>query len=257
MAPASRRRLPAGEESPCTSSRSSTRIRGSSTCWITPARWGRSWTSWDRTSSCTTVISTSIRPRTSRRTRWRWHQDGGIQNRDLETDPRPRLSLKVAFFLTDLRSPDRGNFLVVPGSHVRNTLERASDDDAPAAIPILAAPGDAVVFDRRLWHMRGPNPSDRVRKALFFAYTYRWIRPRDDLALDADRRRAPDARRSGSSWGSTRRPTSIDGCPTTRISPCVTQLQAVPSPSRAAHDATRGRGRSHRAAPCAVARSSA
>ena len=116
---------------------------------------------------------------------WRWHQDGGIQNRDLETDPRPRLSLKVAFFLTDLRSPDRGNFLVVPGSHVRNTLERASDDDAPAAIPILAAPGDAVVFDRRLWHMRGPNPSDRVRKALFFAYTYRWIRPRDDLALDA------------------------------------------------------------------------
>ena len=41
-----------------------------------------------------------------------------------------------------------------------------------------------MVFDRRLWHMRGPNPSDRVRKALFFAYTYRWIRPRDDMVLD-------------------------------------------------------------------------
>ncbi len=117
--------------------------------------------------------------------RWRWHQDGGIQNRDLETDPRPRLSLKVAFFLTDLRSPDRGNFLVVPGSHLDNAIERQSDDNPPAAIPILAAPGDAVVFDRRLWHMRGPNRSERVRKALFFAYTYRWIRPRDDLHLDA------------------------------------------------------------------------
>ena len=27
--------------------------------------------------------------------RWRWHQDGGRQNLELETDPRPRLSLKV------------------------------------------------------------------------------------------------------------------------------------------------------------------
>ena len=117
--------------------------------------------------------------------RWLWHQDGGIQNRDVETDPRPRLSLKVAYFLTDLRDPGRGNFLVVPGSHVRNTLPRPADDRLPGAIPVLAAPGDVVVFDRRLWHMRGPNHSDRVRKALFFAYTYRWIRPRDDLDLDA------------------------------------------------------------------------
>jgi len=115
--------------------------------------------------------------------RWMWHQDGGIQNRDLETDPRPRLSLKVAYFLTDLRDPNRGNFLVVPGSHLHNAIPRPPDDHLPGAIPILAAPGDAVVFDRRLWHMRGPNHSDRVRKALFFAYTYRWVRPRDDLRL--------------------------------------------------------------------------
>jgi ectoine hydroxylase len=43
--------------------------------------------------------------------------------------------------------------------------------------------GSAVVFDRRLWHARGDNVSERTRKALFYGYTYRWIRPRDDLGL--------------------------------------------------------------------------
>ena len=116
---------------------------------------------------------------------WMWHQDGGVQNRDLETTPRPRLSLKVAYFLTDLSEPGRGNFVVLPGSHRRNTIDRPADDrnDLPGAVPILAEPGDAVIFDRRLWHMRGDNRSDVTRKALFLAYTYRWIRPRDDLAL--------------------------------------------------------------------------
>ena len=120
--------------------------------------------------------------------RWMWHQDGGIQNRDLETDPRPRLSLKVAYFLTDLTEPGRGNFVVLPGSHLRNTLARPARDDVmpPGATPILAAPGDAVIFDRRLWHMRSQNRSMRTRKALFYGYTYRWIRPRDDLGLDRE-----------------------------------------------------------------------
>ena len=117
--------------------------------------------------------------------RWMWHQDGGIQNRDLETDPRPRLSLKVAYFLTDLTETGHGNFVVLPGSHLRNTLAR--DDVIPTgATPILAAPGDAVIFDRRLWHMRSQNRSMRTRKALFYGYTYRWIRPRDDLGLDRE-----------------------------------------------------------------------
>jgi ectoine hydroxylase-related dioxygenase (phytanoyl-CoA dioxygenase family) len=120
-------------------------------------------------------------------TKWMWHQDGGIQNRDLESVPRPRLSLKVAYFLTDLSQPDRGNFMVLPGSHRRNTIDRPSDDgnDLLGAIPILAEPGDAVIFDRRLWHMRGDNRSEHTRRALFLGYTYRWIRPRDDLALPA------------------------------------------------------------------------
>ncbi len=120
--------------------------------------------------------------------RWMWHQDGGIQNRDLETDPRPRLSVKVAYFLTDLTEPGRGNFVVVPGSHLRNRIERPPDDgnDLPGATPVLARPGDAVLFDRRIWHMRSENRSDVTRKALFYAYTYRWVRARDDLRVPAE-----------------------------------------------------------------------
>lgn len=113
---------------------------------------------------------------------WMWHQDGGVQNRDLETHPRPRMSVKVAYFLSDVSEPGRGNFVVLPGSHLRDTVERlASDGNDPAgAEAIRVRPGAAVLFDRRLWHMRSENRSAIIRKALFYAYTYRWVRTRDD-----------------------------------------------------------------------------
>jgi ectoine hydroxylase len=122
---------------------------------------------------------------------WMWHQDGGVINRDLESDPRPRISVKVAFFLSDASEPGRGNFLVLPGSHVRNSIDRPANDDndVAGARPVLAAPGDAVVFDRRLWHMRGPNRSRITRKAVFFAYTFRWVRQRDELQIRTDLQR--------------------------------------------------------------------
>ena len=52
---------------------------------------------------------------------------------------------------------------------------------------MLVEAGSAVIFDRRLWHARGDNVSDRTRKVLFYGYTHRWIRPRDELGLDPDR----------------------------------------------------------------------
>ena len=57
-----------------------------------------------------------------------WHQDSGRLNIDLETDPRPRVSLKVAFVLTDIETPDRGSTHVIPGSHRRNTMEFPADN---------------------------------------------------------------------------------------------------------------------------------
>jgi ectoine hydroxylase-related dioxygenase (phytanoyl-CoA dioxygenase family) len=114
--------------------------------------------------------------------RWRWHQDGGRQNVELES-PRPRLSVKVAYFLTDVEAPTQGALRVIPGSHRRETL--AKDCEPDESTPLMVGAGSAVVFDRRLWHARGDNVSERTRKALFYGYTYRWIRPRDDLGLGA------------------------------------------------------------------------
>jgi ectoine hydroxylase-related dioxygenase (phytanoyl-CoA dioxygenase family) len=115
---------------------------------------------------------------------WRWHQDGGRQNLEIETDPRPRLSVKVGWFLTDTAGAGRGNLRVIPGSHLRNSLARPERADLPGppppgAVDVLAGPGTAVVFDRRIWHARGDNTSRITRRALFLGYTFRWIRGRD------------------------------------------------------------------------------
>ena len=120
-----------------------------------------------------------------RRNRLGWHQDSGRLNIDLEGDPRPRVSLKVAFFLTDCSTPDCGNFHVVPGSHTWNRIEMPDDNDADpeGATPVLVSAGDAVCFDRRIWHAAGHNRSDHTRKVLFFGYSYRWLRPRDDMTV--------------------------------------------------------------------------
>ncbi len=124
-----------------------------------------------------------------RRPRWEWHQDGGRQNVEIETHPRPRLSVKVAYFLSDVSEPGRGNLRVIPGSHLLDTLQGPEDggDDPPGAVQVLAGPGAAVIFDRRVWHSRTDNRSAVTRKALFYAYTYRWIRPRDDLGISPER----------------------------------------------------------------------
>lgn len=118
---------------------------------------------------------------------WHWHQDGGRQNRELETDPRPRLSVKLAFWLSDVSQGGRGNLTVVPGSHKTNWLPGPPRRDVPwpapaGAIQVRVHPGDVVFFDRRIWHARTDNASAIVRKVAFFGYTYRWITVRDDVA---------------------------------------------------------------------------
>jgi ectoine hydroxylase len=117
--------------------------------------------------------------------RFEWHQDGGRQNREIETEPRPRLSLKVAYWLSDVSEPGCGNLKVVPGSHLTNWISGPPRRDVEwpdpdGAVEVTASPGDVVVFDRRLWHARSENYSSHTRKAMFFAYTFRWIAVRDE-----------------------------------------------------------------------------
>jgi ectoine hydroxylase-related dioxygenase (phytanoyl-CoA dioxygenase family) len=116
-----------------------------------------------------------------------WHQDSGRVNAEMESHPRPRLSLKVAYFLSDVSEPGRGNFWIIPGSHLCDTLERPADGigQPEGAIPVCVKPGTAVFFDRRLWHTASPNWSDITRKVLFYGYGYRWIRTKDDMTVQA------------------------------------------------------------------------
>lgn len=113
-----------------------------------------------------------------------WHKDSGRLNNELETDPQPRISLKVAFFLTDTSELGRANLYVIPGSHILNKLPVDEDRKPAGGIAVRAKPGDAVFFDRRIWHASSPNTSDVPRKVLFYGYSYRWLRPRDDMTVD-------------------------------------------------------------------------
>ena len=112
-----------------------------------------------------------------------WHQDSGRPVLELER-PAPRLSVKIAYWLTDTRGPDRGAMELIPGSHRLDAPPPGCDDPAWEGKTLLeASPGDATIFDRRLWHRHGRNTSEVVRKALFFGYSYRWLRPLDYTAM--------------------------------------------------------------------------
>ena len=78
-----------------------------------------------------------------------------------------------------------------PGSHTTNWLpgppRRSEAWPTPQdAIELEIGAGDALFFDRRIWHQRSENYSTITRQAAFFGYTLRWIAPRD-VVTEQDR----------------------------------------------------------------------
>ena len=130
------------------------------------------------------------RPAAATRTAsWRWHQDGGRQNLEVETDhPRPRLSVKVGWFLTDVARPGHGNLRVIPGSHLQNRLARPERPDLPAPPP--PAPSTCLRAPVRRGFDRRPGmPEATTRRASpaghCSRHTFRWIRARDTYPVSA------------------------------------------------------------------------
>ena len=120
---------------------------------------------------------------------WRWHQDGGRQNLEIETEPvRPLLSIRTSFWLSDASQPGRGNFMCIPGTHKTSKLPRPEHpelgfEDPQGAIEVCPDRGDVVVFDRRIYHGRSDNYSQITRRVLFVGWTYRWIAPHEDRVI--------------------------------------------------------------------------
>jgi ectoine hydroxylase-related dioxygenase (phytanoyl-CoA dioxygenase family) len=114
-----------------------------------------------------------------------WHQDSMRVNDELETHPRPRLSLKIGYYLTDASEPDRGNTLVVPGSQLQDDIDCPNDgvSNPPGAEPLCVKAGTAVIIDRRIWHSRSPNLWNQTRKVIWYGYSYRWLRPKDAMTV--------------------------------------------------------------------------
>jgi ectoine hydroxylase len=112
----------------------------------------------------------------------RWHRDGGVQGRDMRLWPidQPRLSVKAGIFLTEVAGPDDGALEVIPGSH-RDTASRPPDIIPEDSVSVTVPAGTVLLFDARVWHRRRDNLGTVTRKAIFLAYTYRWIATRDDL----------------------------------------------------------------------------
>jgi ectoine hydroxylase-related dioxygenase (phytanoyl-CoA dioxygenase family) len=114
-----------------------------------------------------------------------WHQDSMRANEEMEIHPRPRLSLKVGYYLTDVSKPDRGNTLILPGSHLTDELDLPDEgiSSPPGAIPLCVPAGSALLLDRRLWHSRSTNFGPETRKVLWMGYAYRWLRPKDEMTV--------------------------------------------------------------------------
>ena len=113
-----------------------------------------------------------------------WHQDSGQLIQDLGVSPQPRVSVKVAFFLSDCTQPGRANFWAIPGSHLKDDYDIPDNSPPQGAHPIFCPVGGAILFDRRLWHTASSNLSDITRKVLLYGYSYRWLRPRDDQSVE-------------------------------------------------------------------------
>ncbi len=114
--------------------------------------------------------------------RFEWHQDGGRQNREVETDPRPRMSVKLAYWLSDVSEPGRGNLKVVPGSHLTNWIPGPPRRDViwpdpDGAVEVTAAPGVAAAARRPPARRRRP----RVGPLPATTPLYGWLKGRDLL----------------------------------------------------------------------------
>jgi ectoine hydroxylase-related dioxygenase (phytanoyl-CoA dioxygenase family) len=110
-----------------------------------------------------------------------WHRDIANTPEDIGHAYLPRMEMKCAYYLTDLSEPHSGATLLSPGSnHAKAPIKINPETGDPDNVlePSLR-PGDAVFFENRTWHAGGLNLTNRIRKAVMFGYSFRWLKPMD------------------------------------------------------------------------------
>jgi len=138
-----------------------------------------------------------------------WHRDGGVINSDLPK-PAPLLSIKIAFYVTDVVNPGFGQTYVITGSHKTDEETPPNDEMPDSAQPVCIPAGSALLFDRRMIHsIRSPNESDVTRKVVFIQYAYRWICAVDAMTVEHVSNRCDPVRKQ--LLGLTPNVTVVDG----------------------------------------------
>ena len=109
-----------------------------------------------------------------------WHEDGPRPWPYPEVDgKRAFVTLRVGIFLEDLTETNRGNLVVLPGSHLRpfhEGGERSKMASLPGVRPLLVKAGSVVMFHNALWHSTAPNTMDHDRRALYYGFAPSWHR---------------------------------------------------------------------------------
>jgi hypothetical protein len=169
------------------------------------------------------ILGTEVLVRgVSKQTPEPWHTDGGqyLQRVHLTADS-CSIQIKVQVFLTDTSVDNSGNFLLVPGSHLRIPatqdymcyIEELNEPFRRGEIPddsiiVRAEPGDVLIFPHSLWHGVMANTA-RPRKTFIFRYGQLWQRPFDYSLQPATvlDRMSPRLRRMFGDFGPNPHPT--------------------------------------------------
>ncbi len=114
-----------------------------------------------------------------------WHEDGPRPcTYPAVGDRRAQIFVRMGIFLEDLSEPDRGNLVLVPGSH-QVLFHKGGGTEGMDAMPNLttlyASAGSVVIFHQALWHRTAPNLMDHPRRVLYFGFTPSWHRTIDYL----------------------------------------------------------------------------
>jgi hypothetical protein len=117
-----------------------------------------------------------------------WHRDVAGTVEDLGHANIPRLEVKCAYYLNDLRDPCSGATLFSPGSHLlkrRLEIPEGRSDPENVYEPRLE-PGDAVFFENRTWHAGTVNLTGKTVRAVMFGYGHLWLKPFDYAVQPAE-----------------------------------------------------------------------